>query len=82
MNEWVPVSERLPEMGDYVLLCFREGRDCPYNRIAVGQLGSHDVGDKYLIKIGEKTVWYTDQFYYDFDRVIAWLPIPEPYKEK
>ena len=78
--KWIPTSERLPEIGDYVLLCFREGRDCPYNRIAVGKLGSHEVVDKDFTIIGAKTVWYTDRWYCDFDSVIAWIPLPELYK--
>lgn len=80
IRQWIPVSERLPEIGDLVLICFREGRDCPYNRIAVGKLGSHEVVDKDFITIGAKTVWYTDRWYCDFDSVIAWIPLPKPYK--
>ena len=84
-NEWIPVSERLPERlperDEDVLLCFKEGPDCPYYQIQVGSLGTHEIEDNNFEQIGVATVWYTDEYYYDFDRVSAWMPLPKPYKE-
>ena len=61
---WIPCSERLPEEGIYVMCCFDDG--------------SVDV-------LWQK--WQEDEtllFYADFDnqirKVIAWQPLPEPYK--
>lgn len=68
---WIPVSEKLPEESDYYMACI-------YN----------DEADDYDFR---KT-WFAhaDDYYmdesewrelYDFERVIAWQPLPEPYKE-
>lgn len=63
-SNWIPCSERLPEEGIYVMCCFDDG--------------SVDV-------LWQK--WQEDEallFYADFDnqirKVIAWQPLPEPYK--
>lgn len=77
---WIPCSERLPEYGKDVLICFKEGPTCPFNQIQVGHLGMHDIEDNNFKKIGEAIVWYTHVYYSCFDSVIAWMPLPEPYK--
>ena len=74
---WIPTTEELPEEGKFVLLCFKEGKTCLDFRYQVGHLGKHDVEDNNFVKTGEKQVWYTDKYYYDFDQVIAWMPIPD-----
>lgn len=76
-TEWIPVTERLPEEGRFVLLCFKKGITCPHFRYQVGYLRPHDVEDNYFVKTGEKQVWYTNNFYYDFYEVIAWMPFPD-----
>ena len=81
MSEWILVSERLPEEGKGVLIQFKSGRNCPHNNITIANIGTHDIEDNNFIKKGTKTVWYTDNYYYDLDRVIAWIPLPEPYRE-
>ena len=77
MGEWVPTTEELPKEGKFVLLCFKEGKTCPHFRYQVGYLGTHDVEDNNFVKTGEKQVWYTNSFYYDFDQVITWMPISD-----
>lgn len=65
---WIPCSERLPEDGQNVLVAYRTTdkiRPCQY----------HDDGSR--------NPWYS---YLDNCRaysnvVIAWMPLPEPYKE-
>lgn len=81
-QQWIPCSERLPKEGELVLICFRSAKDTPHWRIQVGHLGNHDVVDYHYQKIDVAQVWYTDRFYWSFLDVIAWLPLPEPYKEK
>lgn len=69
--KWIPCSERLPEESDYYMACI-------YNE---------DV-DEYDFR---KT-WFAHEDDYDmdesewrelqpFEKVIAWMPLPEPYKE-
>ena len=77
---WIPCSERLPEEKKDILICFKDGRDCPWSQIQVGHLGEHEVEDNDFREIGKVKVWYTDRFYYIFDKVIAWMPLPQPYK--
>ena len=79
-QQWIPCSERLPEEGELILLYFRPEKDTPHLRLQIGYLGSHDVEDYDFQKIGVAQVWYTDKFYWSFDKVVAWMPLPKPYK--
>ena len=82
-QQWIPLStNQLPDEGQEVFIQFKEGRQCPHFKVQVGYLGKHEVEHVYFEKIGVKKVWYTDQYYYDLDRVVAWMPRPELYKEK
>lgn len=66
VGEWIPVSERLPDKGRTVLLQ-TEG-----NQMAVAFLN-------------KKSEWYVDSGdYYCTDlsaKPIAWMPLPEPFRE-
>ncbi len=68
-NRWIPCKERLPELEEDVLLFVDT---CWYN---VGNLTELD---------GEKTWCVGEWLFYgcDFNRVKAWMPLPEPYKEE
>lgn len=59
--KWIPVSERLPEMSEDILILLDD-----YKNMSVGH---YDITD------GE---WYADVPFYD---VVAWMPLPKPYKE-
>lgn len=66
-SNWIPVSERLPEKaGEYLVT---------YRRCCWGQVreDSH-VG---LDTFRDKTTWAKNKY----QKVIAWKPLPEPYKE-
>jgi hypothetical protein len=70
VQEWIPVTERLPEMKDDVLLHFPIEKN-----MAVGFLCDVDE---------DKTMWcaYTDDGYYtdcDFEPA-HWMPLPQPPK--
>lgn len=65
MNEWIPTSERLPEINKPVLVWL-------YDEYYLSELHSID-GVLY---------WDFDQFELsgnEFDDVVAWMPLPEPY---
>ena len=64
-TEWIPVSERLPEEETDVLICNRNG-DIALSR------GS------YSTEVENDFIWYTSGW--RFGKVIAWMPLPEPYK--
>ena len=82
MSEWIPVSERLPKDGTYL--------------VTVKRITSHPNVDidsfaKDLYKVDEfdfydkkgKCGWYnydSEYGYWEDDRVIAWMPLPEPYE--
>lgn len=61
---WIPVEERLPEKGTYVMCCFDDG--------AVDVLWQNWKEDKSLL-------YYTD-IDNQIRKVIAWQPLPEPYQ--
>lgn len=73
-SEWIPIGERLPEAGEYILVSFaNEGFSLP--DIAVYEVDSYGNGVFYP---ADKTVPYSLIGVF----VNAWMPLPEPYKEK
>ena len=63
---WIPVEERLPDKGIYVMCCFDDG--------AVDVLWQNWKEDKSLL-------FYAD-IDGEIRKAIAWQPVPEPYKPK
>jgi hypothetical protein len=64
MSEWIPVNERLPEEGVTVLITWN---------------GHIDLG-----KYEEHEWWWLAEAFCDYwkeaGNVVAWMPLPEPYK--
>ena len=73
VGEWIPCSERLPEDNDIVLVQLN---------------GKHSDGSKYIDAIytgcfSDNEQWNVDgEGRIDDAIVVAWMPLPEPYKEK
>ena len=69
---WIPVSEKLPEESDYYMACICNDEVCDYDfrKTWFAHADDYDM---------DKSEW---RELYDFERVIAWQPLPEPYKEK
>ena len=65
--EWIPCSEKLPEKGEVVLITNGKGN------VRCGQYRSeHDVRD------GTHYWWWKGK---TVETVLAWMPLPEPYRE-
>lgn len=64
-DDWIPVEERLPDRGIYVMCCFDDG--------TVDTLWQNWKGDKSSLR-------YTDVVDNQIRKVIAWQRLPEPYK--
>ena len=69
-DRWIPVRERLPEHGKYVLISC-EGFDAP----SVAKYEEDDIGETFYLS--------EDMPCEAFGIVVeAWRPLPEPYKEQ
>lgn len=67
---WIPCSERLPEVGSEVLVCFDfKGNRSVYISDFYGDGEFHGLDDEYLTPEGRKC-----------RKAVAWMPLPEPYK--
>ena len=64
-DEWIPVNERLPEDDIYVLCTLSDG-----NTMVL----------KHTMTWGEKYIWVDGRMGTGTFSVIAWMPLPEPYK--
>lgn len=67
LPKWIPCSERLPKVGDIVL-----GTE------SYGSVDTWILEESFAGKL-----YWTDSFEeraFDLETVIAWMPLPEPYK--
>lgn len=92
MSKWIPVSERLPEtdgensINSYNVLLWVREKNNPNDepQIYIGKLlhleGDDGSGNFWGIKINasEWTIWGWS--YFREPEVIAWMPLPEPYR--
>lgn len=86
---WIPVSERLPDDIRPVIVTWKNNDPASYYQYIVGK---HFIGVAHYLK--GKWYWYsstTEDFLAEYGRyegeefdeaieVIAWMPLPEPYK--
>ena len=70
LSKWIPISERLPEEEEYILLSFAN-----YTGLDIGRYENDGENDKFYPGDDEKSYSSYGIF------VNAWMPLPEPYKE-
>ena len=70
LSRWIPISERLPEEEEYILLSFAN-----YTGLDIGRYENDGENDKFYPGDDEKSYSSYGIF------VNAWMPLPESYKE-
>lgn len=69
-QRWIPITERLPEVGSEVLVCYDfNGIRSVYISNFYGDGEFHGLDDEYLTNEGRR-----------YRKAVAWMPLPEPYK--
>ena len=71
--QWIPVAERMPERNKSVLLCMKSRSSRTGMCI---QTGSYDNGFWFI----QGAAGYESLATFEF-HVLAWMPLPEPYRE-
>lgn len=70
LSKWIPISERLPEEEEYILLSFAN-----YTGLDIGRYEHDGENDKFYPGDDEET-------YEHYGLIVnAWMPLPEPYRE-
>lgn len=69
-TQWIPISERLPEEEEYILLSFTN-----YTGLDIGRYENDGENDKFYPGDDEETYAHYGL------TVNAWMPLPEPYRQ-
>lgn len=72
MNKWIPITERLPKSGQFVLVSF-ENRPFP----DIARYEGDEEGGTFYFYSGCETRSYLSYGFF----VNAWMPLPKPYRE-
>ena len=70
-DKWIPITERLPENGDYILISFENATTAEIGRYEEDKEGG-------AFYIGDDDSPCASYGLY----VNAWMPLPKPYREK
>lgn len=70
LSKWIPISERLPEEEEYILLSFAN-----YTGLDIGRYENDGENDKFYPGDEEET-------YASYGLIVnAWMPLPKPYRQ-
>ena len=73
---WIPVTERLPEKHGAYIVCYSDFRHGIYYGRVIA-VAWFDLGDTWLkYRCADNARTFPPKLHY----VIAWMPLPEPYK--
>ena len=78
-GHWIPVSERLPdEYGEYLITWTTSQSKRPFIGISEGEVTSEYDHEHNRFKVE----WLLEDYVKNYPdvKVIAWMPLPEPYK--
>ena len=83
-NEWIPVSEKLPEERDWYLGIFKEIdtgwiNPLPFICDYVGTKTKSTTEDFWIIRCGSDREDDNGDYYRSL-RCVAWMPLPKPYE--
>lgn len=77
-NQWIPCNERMPKLNEEVIV---QGGNSLDDEIFIAKLRENDSLIKNYLEIDSELIWENCNSYNEFNDVIAWQPLPEPYKE-
>ena len=81
MNNWIPCKERLPEKGGVYLITYKKRLgllDCEF---VVAEVYFEKRGRTGYAWYAVDTYWGVQRIELDRKCVLAWCPLPKPYKE-
>ena len=84
-QKWIPISEKLPEDGIYLVTIKTIMLDKPTVQIKSFAEDLYEVDEFDFRDKKGQCGWYDydgETGYWEDDRVIAWMPLPEPYKQQ
>lgn len=65
-HRWIPVEERLPEKGERIIVCTEHGFRCEAIMMQSGKYFRYGIENEEIF--GQK--------------IVAWMPLPEPYRQE
>ena len=74
VGEWIPVSERLPDVGVYVIVSTKNV--AVFGDVKFNYENIRKTEPNFFFDEREDDFEFVDEY-----EVIAWMPLPEPYKE-
>ena len=80
-QRWIPVTERLPDERDAVIILLKDGqvfRGEIRERIALPEWWYfYDASDTDMDMLGVMYPWFNDELWLHENPVVAWMPLPE-----
>ena len=71
LGKWIPISERLPESDEYILISCSN-----YTGLCIGRYEKHEDGSGNFYQGDDDDALLSYGFF-----VNAWMPLPKPYRE-